>query len=459
MGARFYAPSAGAFTSLDSFAGSAADPASMNRFLYVEGNPASLIDPTGHSPRDGQVCDSRFDDCVGTHAGGTAGAQTGMTSVGHGAGSYQNDKCSGPSCTTATTGKPYVAPPKAPDPAVPTWVKAEATTLRADAAVVVRQAVADEAWLACNAAGANGYAEAAMGGCSEMVHAATGYYPSAEVFHAFDGNAALVAGFGAAVVACVFTCEAILAAGAGLGVDVVAAGKVLAQGGGITAACIRADCVNRGRDAVALALEASGAVPAGSGAVYAGVSMRLGAAADAESQATRLLCSFSGDTEVATPAGARPIGELEPGDEVLAGDPDTGAISVRRVDAVLVHEDAVTGTVTIDGEPVETTPEHPFRVEGRGFVPAGELEPGDRVETAAGASGTVGAVTWDGGPATMWNLTVAVDHTFYVGQGAGGSTTRAAGSARFPTAGSDRFSRARRALTQPLGPLSDSATP
>jgi hypothetical protein len=59
MGARFYAPSAGAWTSLDTYAGSAANPASMNRFLYVEGNPSSLIDPTGHGVdcEIGQACD------------------------------------------------------------------------------------------------------------------------------------------------------------------------------------------------------------------------------------------------------------------------------------------------------------------------------------------------------------------------------------------------------------------
>ena len=48
MGARYYAPWLGAFTQVDTHAGSAANPASMNRFLYAEANPATLIDPTGH---------------------------------------------------------------------------------------------------------------------------------------------------------------------------------------------------------------------------------------------------------------------------------------------------------------------------------------------------------------------------------------------------------------------------
>jgi RHS repeat-associated protein len=48
MSARMYLPGSGTFTSLDSVMGSAQNPLSMNRFLYAEANPATLIDPTGH---------------------------------------------------------------------------------------------------------------------------------------------------------------------------------------------------------------------------------------------------------------------------------------------------------------------------------------------------------------------------------------------------------------------------
>jgi RHS repeat-associated protein len=51
LSARFYAPGIGAFTSLDSVRGSAQDPLSMNRYLYAEANPATLVDPTGHCIR------------------------------------------------------------------------------------------------------------------------------------------------------------------------------------------------------------------------------------------------------------------------------------------------------------------------------------------------------------------------------------------------------------------------
>jgi RHS repeat-associated protein len=48
MGAREYSSQLGTFTQEDSVAGTAANPATMNRFLYALANPATLIDPDGH---------------------------------------------------------------------------------------------------------------------------------------------------------------------------------------------------------------------------------------------------------------------------------------------------------------------------------------------------------------------------------------------------------------------------
>ncbi len=46
--ARSYSPDIGAFTSLDSVAGSATNPVTLDRYLYAGGNPETLIDPDGH---------------------------------------------------------------------------------------------------------------------------------------------------------------------------------------------------------------------------------------------------------------------------------------------------------------------------------------------------------------------------------------------------------------------------
>jgi RHS repeat-associated protein len=47
-GARFYSPGLGVFTQLDTYAGSAQNPISMNRYLYANADPATLVDPSGH---------------------------------------------------------------------------------------------------------------------------------------------------------------------------------------------------------------------------------------------------------------------------------------------------------------------------------------------------------------------------------------------------------------------------
>ena len=45
-GARFYSPGLGVFTQLDTSAGSALNPLSLNRFLYAEADPETLTDPS-----------------------------------------------------------------------------------------------------------------------------------------------------------------------------------------------------------------------------------------------------------------------------------------------------------------------------------------------------------------------------------------------------------------------------
>jgi len=54
FGARSYARDLGVFTQLDSYSGSALNPISLNRFLYANANPATLIDPDGHAATAGE---------------------------------------------------------------------------------------------------------------------------------------------------------------------------------------------------------------------------------------------------------------------------------------------------------------------------------------------------------------------------------------------------------------------
>jgi len=73
--------------------------------------------------------------------------------------------------------------------------------------------------------------------------------------------------------------------------------------------------------------------------------------------------------------------------------------------------------LAIDGEPITTTPEHPFFTQERGWVAAGDLELSDHVRTAAGTFGAVAHITVRRETRAMYNLTVANAHTFFVGEG------------------------------------------
>jgi hypothetical protein len=120
---------------------------------------------------------------------------------------------------------------------------------------------------------------------------------------------------------------------------------------------------------------------------------------------------------VLTAAGAVAIGSLGVGDHVLAYDETTGTTASYPISVVHINADPETGTVVIGGEVIETTPEHPFYTLEAGWLDAEDLEPGMHVPSASGEPGEVSSVDFAARPAIMYNLTVEVAHTFFVGEG------------------------------------------
>ncbi len=131
--------------------------------------------------------------------------------------------------------------------------------------------------------------------------------------------------------------------------------------------------------------------------------------------AANAVCSFSAETLVSTVAGYQPISALEPGDVVLAYHEGAGATGYYTVTATWSHLDQVIEYVTIDGEVVEVTPEHPFFTAEKGWVAAGDLWLGAHVAQAEGDYGTVEDVAFVYQLQAMYNLTVAGAHTYFVG--------------------------------------------
>jgi RHS repeat-associated protein len=145
-------------------------------------------------------------------------------------------------------------------------------------------------------------------------------------------------------------------------------------------------------------------------------------------------CSFSADTKVLMADGTtKPISEIEPGDQVLAADPQTGERSVQTVAATWVHDDwlvdlQLADTNSVGGGierfssgvtlgTVNTTTGHPFwnRTDQQ-WQAAEELTPGDRLLTVGDGRlvMVVGILTSNQHYAATYNLTTTATRTYFV---------------------------------------------
>jgi hypothetical protein len=131
--------------------------------------------------------------------------------------------------------------------------------------------------------------------------------------------------------------------------------------------------------------------------------------------------SFAPGTLVLLADGStRPIEELKPGDRVKATDPQTGKTVVRAVVATHINLDLdlTDLVVSVHGsgdKTIKTTQSHPFWSESRqDWVEAAQLLPGESLRAYDGSRLTVRDVRSYVGNARMYDLTVDVDHTYYV---------------------------------------------
>ena len=126
---------------------------------------------------------------------------------------------------------------------------------------------------------------------------------------------------------------------------------------------------------------------------------------------------------VVTAAGLVAIETIQPGDVVLAADEETGEYAYKEVVRTFVNTTEEITHVTIsDGEGVQevidSTPQHPFYVEGKGWVEASALHAGMTIWFANGTKGTVEDISNEGleEPVTVYNFEVADFHTYFVGE-------------------------------------------
>ncbi len=386
--ARAYDPALGVFTSQDTERGSAQNPLTLNRFLYAQANPERLIDPDGHWGWDsitntiGQVASNAGNFAVGFGEGvvdATVSAVTGTVDLGRAAVGATVD--AGGCALNATCRNQAIA---SAGNAVQAVVR--------NPGEAVRRSV--------NAAGnAIGAAASAAGNlASSTANRVTTAWNTGNFRELGKMTGEVAANF--VPVGGVLT-------------KVGAVGRLTASVGRLASGLGRVDgALGRATSLLSRASHASERlVGAARGKLDELVGQRLRGAASA------CVNSFLAATLVATPAGLVPIGSIQPGDQVTAYDEATGTTAAYPVSVVHINDDPVTGEVVIDGETITTTPEHPFYTLEEGWTSAKDLRSGMHVPSDAGDPGVVQSVDFSGGPGTMYNLTVEVAHTFFVGEG------------------------------------------
>ncbi|HWM87280.1 MAG TPA: polymorphic toxin-type HINT domain-containing protein [Kofleriaceae bacterium] len=132
---------------------------------------------------------------------------------------------------------------------------------------------------------------------------------------------------------------------------------------------------------------------------------------------------FAPGTPVLSADGMVAIEELEAGDLVWSRDEHTGEEGYRPVVRTFVTPDQPLLSVMLEdghggGETLEVTAEHPFQVDGRGWVAAMDLRPDDQVVSAGGGRLRVSGSSATSRRTTVYNFEVEEFHTYFVGEGA-----------------------------------------
>lgn len=143
---------------------------------------------------------------------------------------------------------------------------------------------------------------------------------------------------------------------------------------------------------------------------------------------------FTAGTLVHTKEGLKSIEDICIGDWVLSY-PENASIPIRerapfrledeyiykQVTQIFIHDDKEIVHITYiqpGGEkivkPLHATPNHPFYVKRRGWIPAVELKIGNVLETAGFGNLMVTKVKQTGETARVYNIEVNEYHTYYV---------------------------------------------
>ena len=128
------------------------------------------------------------------------------------------------------------------------------------------------------------------------------------------------------------------------------------------------------------------------------------------------VCFIKG-TPVKAENGDIPIEQITAGVLVYANDPETGETALKEVVRTFVNEASELVHITVNGEEIICTNEHPFYSPVKGWIAACKLRAGDILVMLNGERVVVEQVQHEllESPVTVYNFEVEEFHTYYVG--------------------------------------------
>ena len=149
-------------------------------------------------------------------------------------------------------------------------------------------------------------------------------------------------------------------------------------------------------------------------AVFTG-GMNSGFNKAANSAGVKPSCFVAG-TLVMAVAGMVAIEKIKSGDKVISTDPETMETSLKTVLETYIREVTTLVHLTVNGEEIVTTVDHPFYVKNQGFIKAGELIVGDELLDVNGNVLLVENfdVELTDKPVKVYNFQVEDFHTYHV---------------------------------------------
>lgn len=126
-------------------------------------------------------------------------------------------------------------------------------------------------------------------------------------------------------------------------------------------------------------------------------------------------------TLVETPEGLLRIEDIKVGDLVMSLNEASGEIQAKTVTDLIRPASKPLYALSVadaggETEKFHATDDHPWKVDGRGWVETVNLKAGDRIVTGSGAQLTVFSLSLTERVEPTYNLTVADWHTFMVGE-------------------------------------------